>query len=192
MSFILYYSEYCNHSKIIVQELSKSQITKDIHFIKIDKRVQENGKTYIVLENNQKIILPDLINRVPALLKLADYSVVFGDDIKQTLKQTQSTITKVATQNNNEPLSFSFGGGGSGGGGIVSDNFCFLDIDAKDLSAEGQGGMRQLHSYMGFNQNDSISTPEDSNSNQPKNEKLPQGLTIEQLQKQRADDLDYR
>ena len=190
MSFILYYSEYCNHSKIIVQELSKSQITKDIHFIKIDKRVQENGKTYIVLENNQKIILPEIINRVPALLKLVDYSVVFGDDIKQTLKQTQSTITKVATQNNNEPLSFSFGGGGSGGGGIVSDNFCFLDIDAKDLTAEGQGGMRQLHSYMGFNQNDSISTPEDQS--QPKNEKLPQGLTIEQLQKQRDVDLDYR
>ena len=145
-----------------------------------------------MLENNQKIILPDIINRVPALLKLADYSVVFGDDIKQTLKQTQSTITKVATQNNNEPLSFSFGGGGSGGGGIVSDNFCFLDIDAKDLTAEGQGGMRQLHSYMGFNQNESISTPEESNSNQPKNEKLPQGLTIEQLQKQRDADLDYR
>ena len=188
MSFILYYSEYCNHSKTIVQELSKSQITKDIHFIKIDKRVQENGKTYIVLENNQKIILPELINRVPALLKLSDYSVVFGDDIKNSLRPVQKAITQVATQNNSEPLSFSFSGGGSGNG-IVSDNFCFLDIDANDLKAEGQGGMRQLHSYMGFNQNESISTPEDSV--QPKNEKMPQGLTVEQLQQQRAADLNY-
>jgi len=185
MSFILYYSEYCNHSKQLIQELAKSQIVKDIHFIKIDKRVQEGGKTYIVLENNQKIILPDLVNRVPALLKLSDYSVVFGDEIKNNLRHVQNSLTKVATQNNIEPTSFSFTGLGSGG--IVSDNFCFLDIDANDLQAEGKGGLRQLHSYMRLDDNYSISTPEETT--QPKSQKMPQGLTVEQLQRQRENEL---
>lgn len=189
MSFILYYSEYCNHSTNLLKELLKSQVSKDIHFIKIDRRVQENGNTYIVLENNQKIILPSVVNKVPALLKLTDYSVVFGDDIKTSLRPVQQNITQVATKNNFEPVSFSFGDSGGNGGGIVSDNFCFLDIDANDLRAEGQGGMRQLHSYMGLDQNDMISPPEEVSHN--KNEKGSSNMTLEQLQKQREMDIKF-
>jgi len=60
MSCILYYSKYCEVSKKYLQILSKSAAQKDIHFICIDKRVKdESGKTYIILENGQKIILPE-------------------------------------------------------------------------------------------------------------------------------------
>ena len=71
MSCILYYSKYCEISKKYLQLLSKSDVQKDIHFICIDKRVKEaNNKTYIVLDNGQKIVLPENVTKVPALLLL--------------------------------------------------------------------------------------------------------------------------
>jgi hypothetical protein len=71
MSSILYFSNYCEHSKKLLQLLGKSNIQQNIHFISIDKRVKEaNNKVYIILENGQKIIMPENINRVPALLLL--------------------------------------------------------------------------------------------------------------------------
>ena len=59
MSSILYYSNFCEHSKKLLQFISKTQLGKDIHFMCIDKRVSEGGKTYIVLETGQKIVLPE-------------------------------------------------------------------------------------------------------------------------------------
>jgi arsenate reductase-like glutaredoxin family protein len=71
MSSILYYSKYCEVSKKYLQLLSKSNVQKDVHFICIDKRIKDsNNKTYIVLDNGQKIILPENVTRVPALLLL--------------------------------------------------------------------------------------------------------------------------
>ena len=58
MSSILYYSKYCEISKKYLQLLSKSNIQKDVHFISIDKRIKDsNNKTYIILENGQKIMV---------------------------------------------------------------------------------------------------------------------------------------
>ena len=71
MSSILYYSNFCEHSKKLLQTLSKTQVSKDMHFICIDKRVKdENGKIHIVLENGQKIIMPENVSKVPALMLL--------------------------------------------------------------------------------------------------------------------------
>ena len=68
MSSILYYSNYCEPSKKLLQAVTKSQNAKDIHFICIDKRTKDpSGKTYIILENSQKIIMPENVTRVPAL-----------------------------------------------------------------------------------------------------------------------------
>ena len=52
MSSILYYSNFCEHSKNLIQSLSKTNVAKEIHFICIDKRVKDtNNKVFIVLEN---------------------------------------------------------------------------------------------------------------------------------------------
>ena len=57
MSTILYYSNFCEHSRKLLQTLSKTDIKKDIHFICIDKREKDNNnKTFIVLENGNKIL----------------------------------------------------------------------------------------------------------------------------------------
>jgi len=64
MSCILYYSNYCEPSKKLLQTVMKTQNSKDIHFICIDKRVRDsNGKVYIVLQTGQKIIMPENVTR---------------------------------------------------------------------------------------------------------------------------------
>lgn len=148
MSCILYYSKYCEVSKKYLQLLSKSDIQKDIHFICIDKRVKDsNNKTYIILENGQKIILPENITKVPALLLLNQgYQILYGDQILQHLKPKQQQEVKQATQNNMEPMAFSLGCGD-----VVSDHYSFLDQDPNDLKADGNGGMRQMHNYVDLN-----------------------------------------
>jgi hypothetical protein len=146
MSCILYYSKYCEISKKYLQILSKSGVQSDIHFICIDKRIKEGNKTFIVLENEQKIVLPDTVTRVPALLLLTQgYNVLYGEQILQHLKPRQQEQVRQATFNNMEPMAFSFGGGF---GAIVSDTYSFLDQDPDELKAQGNGGMRQMHNYV--------------------------------------------
>ena len=156
MSCILYYSNYCEHSKKLLQTLSKSNNQKDIHFICIDKRVKEsNNKLFIVLENGQKIIMPENVTRVPALLLLTEgYKVLYGESILEHLKPKQEVEIRKATQNNMEPMAFSFGGGSFGD--IVSDQYSFLDQAPEDLEAKGNGGMRQMHNYVDLNYIDNL------------------------------------
>jgi hypothetical protein len=152
MSCILYYSKYCEVSKKYLQILSKTETRNDIHYICIDKRVKDaNNKTYIILENGQKIILPENITKVPALLLLSQgYQVLYGDQILQYLKPRQQQEVRHATQNNMEPMAFSLGGGG-GFGDVVSDQYSFLDQNPDELRADGNGGMRQMHNYVDLN-----------------------------------------
>ena len=167
MSSILYYSNYCENSKGLLQTISKwGNVQKEMHFINIDKRVKKsNGATYIVLENGQEILLPPTITKVPALLLLNQgHHVLFGKDIIKHLEPKQAVHQNVATKNNGEPLAFSIGGGGSGGAcfGVASDNYSFLDQDADSLAAKGDGGMRQQHHYATLDFNGQIETPPDT------------------------------
>lgn len=188
MSSILYYSKFCDHSNKLLQTLSKTNVQKDIHFICIDKRVKDsNGKMFIVLDNGQKIIMPENVNRVPALLLLNQgYQVLYGESILNHLKPKQEAAVKKATQNNMEPMAFSFGGGGFSD--IVSDSYSFLDQGAEELEAKGNGGMRQMHNYVDLNYSDNISTPADEHEYKNSN-KISGDLTVEQLQQQREAEL---
>jgi len=187
MSCILYYSNYCEHSKKLLQTLSKTNLVKDIHFICIDKRVKDaSNKTHVLLENGQKIIMPDNVNRVPALLLLnKGYEVLYGESILNHFKPQQEAVVKQSTFNNLEPMAFSLGGGGYG---IVSDQYSFLDMDSEALQAKGNGGIRQMHNYVDLNFNDSITTPNDEHEYKGAN-KISQDLTVEKLQQQRESDL---
>ena len=188
MSSILYYSKFCEHSNKLLQTLSKSNNQKDIHFICIDKRIKDsNGKMFIVLENEQKIIMPENVNRVPALLLLNQgYQVLYGESILNHLKPKQEAAIKKATQNNMEPMAFSFSGGGFGD--IVSDSYSFLDQGSEELEAKGNGGMRQMHNYVDLNYSDNITTPADDHDYKSSN-KISGDLTVEQLQQQRESEL---
>ena len=190
MSSILYYSKFCEHSKKLLQTLSKSQVSKSIHFICIDKRVRgADGKVNIVLENGQQIVMPENVTKVPALLLINNnFQVLYGDNIYNHLKPSEETATRQATSNNMEPMAFSLGGGGgSSFGGIVSDQYSFLDMESEELNTKGNGGLRQMHNYVPLNHSDIISTPKDEFDY--KKGKMPEGMTLEKLQQQRDADL---
>jgi len=185
MSTILYYSNFCNHSRNVVQMLSKNDNRNDIHFICIDKRTKEGEKTFILLENNQKIILPNTVTRVPALLLLNQgYTVVFGEDILAHFKPKEQLQIKQATQNNMEPMAFTFANSGS----IVSDQYSFLDMDADALTTQGNGGMRQMHNYVDLNMSNVMDQHYPQEEFDKKAHKISENVTIEQLQQQRENE----
>ena len=182
MAAILYYSSFCEHSKKLLQTLSKTQMNNDFHFICIDKRVKGNdGKLYVVLESGQKIVMPESVTKVPALLLLSDnYRVLYGDSIYNHLRPKQDAITKVATANNMEPLAFSLGS-------VCSDQYSFLDMGSEELEAKGDGGLRQMHNYVSLNYSDNItSTPSDDHDY--KAPKSGPDMTVEKLQAKRDEE----
>ena len=159
MSSILYYSNYCQHSQKMISQLSKSKLKKDIHFACIDNREKKQGRIYLMLPNGMRLILPPHIARVPALFLMKDEGrVLYGDDIYNFFKPKREYIKKESTSNNGEPLAFSYTEMGNG----MSDNYAYLDQSPDELSAKGNGGMRQLHHFSTLNQLNSIETPPDN------------------------------
>ena len=81
---ILYYSNYCPHSKRIIQQLVKEKdITQQLDFICIDRRTPaKDGPTYILLDNGKQVPLPPNIHSVPSLLVVTDqFRVIIGQEI---------------------------------------------------------------------------------------------------------------
>lgn len=192
MSSILYYSNFCEPSKKLLQSVSKTQNTNNIHFICIDKRVKDtNGKIFIILQNGQQILMPENVTRVPALLLLnQNYKVIYGNDIYNHLKPQVTQQIQQATKNNMEPINFQDGFKSFGGfsGGIVSDNYSFLDQSDNELSVKGDGGLRQIHNYVTLNEsmNLSMKLPQDDFEYS----KLKEGeLSVEALQKRRDEEV---
>ena len=66
---ILYYSNYCKHSQSVLQTLVKSNLSKKVSFICIDKRRLDpaTNQMKIILENGSQVILPPNIKSVPCL-----------------------------------------------------------------------------------------------------------------------------
>ena len=139
--------------------LSQSQSKKDIHFICIDNRVKKpDGSTYIILSNQQEIILPNTVNKVPALLLLnRGNQVIYGDEILQHLQPVKTG--RQEKLRNVEPDAFSFGD--INNCGVMSDNFSFLDQTPESLSAKGDGGLRQVRGNALLDNVDEIETPPD-------------------------------
>ena len=162
MSKILYYSNYCNNCKNLLTILSKSNETSTIHFVCIDKRIVNNGKTYVILENAQHLLLPNTITCVPSLMLIKEnYKVLSGDEIMEHFKFLLQEKKNVSTNFNGEPMAFTLG---TSADNINSDNYSFLDQDSDELSAKGNGGMRQLYNYATINHVEKIETPSDEYS----------------------------
>jgi len=174
----------------MIQNLAQTPLKKDIHFVCIDKRTVKNGKNYIVLENGQELILPNTVTKVPALLLLSNYSVVFGEDIYSYFKPKQEVIMREATKDNMEPMAFSLSG--LNNFGIFSDQFSFCDMDPTDLAANGDGGKRQMHNYIeAHDLKETIYTPADERNLPVENTKLSNEMTVERIQQMRENDLKH-
>lgn len=182
MSAILYYSNFCNHCKEILQQVSRSKAKEGIHFVSIDKRIKKNGSTYIILGNNELLLPPNIV-RVPSLLLLnAGNKVIEGDEVLNHIIEKTQQQNVQATQGNQEPFAFSLNDFGT----IISDNYSFLDQSPDEMSAKGNGGMRQIHNYVPVEGNYSINTPnEDYKPDTIGNS----GMTMEQLVQMRNKDV---
>jgi len=195
MSAVLYYSNYCDHSKSLLQKLSTSHIKKDIHFLCVDKRVQRNGKQYIQLETGKFVIIPPNIQRVPSLVLINQgYLIVEGNDIHTHLVRREKELMgfsqiegetgkEMASRPENvreAPSCFAMGDFGS----LQSDTYSFLDQKPEDYLAEGNGGMRQIRNYVPIGGKTTIETPPD---NYEPDKVKP--TTLEEYQKQRNMDI---
>jgi hypothetical protein len=180
MSFVLFYSNYCENSKSLLQILSKTKVKENIHYLCIDNRIKKNdGNIYLILENKLEIMLPETIKKVPALFILSNGNqTIFGkDNIINHLKPQEIEVNQIATNFNGEPLTFSFNNNGFG---VVSDNFSYLDQSPDSLTAKGDGGLRQIYHYATLDYTDKINTPPDNYTP----DKIGQ-TTIEKLQQTR-------
>jgi len=185
MSSIIYYSNSCDRCKSVLSALSKSRVQDDIHFLCIDKRVKAangSGAWHIVTESGEKVLLPPQVNRVPALLLLnKGHMVLYGEQILQHFQPKNVALNNEATSFNGEPNAFALGRESMGSGfGVASDNYSFLDQSADELSAKGNGGMRQLYNYATIDLVDKIDTPPDTYSP----DKVG-SVSLEQLQQKR-------
>ena len=78
-----------------------------------------------------------------------------GEDVFNFLRPQLNQEKEVATQNNMEPLAYSTYEMGT----TLSDNYSYLDQTNEEMLAKGDGGVRQMHSFVRLNHNDKINTP---------------------------------
>ena len=155
MSYVLYYSKYCDNCKKILYKVGKDKIKNDIHFLCIDKRKKVKDKLYIVLNDGKELLMPPEIKKVPALLLLnRGNRIIYGEEILELFNPILENNTKKATLSG-EPLAFS----NYEMGATLSDNYSYLDQNSDELSTKGGGGLRQMHSFATYNIQDEIETP---------------------------------
>lgn len=178
----LYYSKYCEHCNHILQKMNESGLHDSFMYICIDNRVMRDNVFYITLSNGTQKQLPHIINRVPVLLMKPNHELLSGYQILDFIKPQVKNVEQ-AKEIMEEPDTFEFGKDNSISG-VISDNFSFLDMTSDELSAKGNGGIRQMYNYQSLDSNQpSIQTPilED------KKDKL--AYSVEQLQQKRNQEI---
>lgn len=180
---ILYYSNYCKHSKQIVGYLAKENLTNQLNCICIDKRKRDafTNQTYIILENGQKIMLPPNVHSVPALLLVKqNYRVVLGDDILPLLHPLVKRQRDAAVSHSGgEPMAYAMT---STTGGIASEKYTLYDLTPEELSAKGIGKNRHIANYVpADHSNFNIPTPPDNY----RPDKIGTGVSLDDLQQKR-------
>ena len=140
MSYVLYYSKYCENCKKILYKVGKDKVKDDIHFLCIDKRKVTKGKVYIVLSDGKELLMPDEIKEVPALLLLnRGNRIIYGNEILELFNPILEK-NNVTNLNGGEPLAFS----NYEMSATLSDNYSYLDQNPDDLSTKGEGGLQRI------------------------------------------------
>ena len=92
----LYYSNFCPHSKNILEFIRKNNIIDKLDFFCVDNRYQDpnTGVIYILSEDKKnKILLPSNIKEVPTLLLVRDkYNIILGNEIINYFKPNINTV----------------------------------------------------------------------------------------------------
>jgi len=190
----MYYSNFCDNCKKLISIMSKQlerRTVTNIHFINIDKRVQNNGNLYAILDNGQQFHIPKAIQKVPALVVINEgNNILFGNAIYQyyglnlMLNNPQS---REQVETAHDPQPFTFEGVSGSSIGITSDKYSFVDISNEDMLAAGDGGINQLHTYITLNDYENgalrIEAPEDDGNDSSPN------ISLNDLREQREKDI---
>jgi hypothetical protein len=184
----LYYSNYCIHSKKILQYLAKEALTNQLNCICIDKRTRDpkTGQIYIILENGKQLMMPPNVHSVPAMLLVKEnFRVILGEEIIQYLQPKVKKQTAIATQNQGEPMGYILNQSNNGMS-IVSEQFTYYNMSPEELSARGKGSGRQMYNYVSADHGElSIPTPPDSY----RPDKVGGDVTLDNLQQQRNEEV---
>ena len=156
MSLILYYSNFCDPSKKLLQKVAKTKLSQEIHFICIDQRKRDSKGNTILFLQNEQVMLPSSVTKVPALYQMESKQVLFGDDIYDHLLPKEVAINQVATCGNGEPAAFSVFGMSR-----LSDQYSYWDQGPDEMAAKGSGGMRQMHKFAALEEQCQIVTPKE-------------------------------
>ena len=182
MKYILFYSNFCKHSKELLIQIGKTQVKHQINFICIDKRKTENGSNYAILENGKKILIPNSISVVPSLILLNHGNkIISGPEIINFLNEFILKSISNATQGQMEPACYSI----SEMGGL-SDPYSYLEISTDDMLARGAGGMKITHDYSFINTTNNIETPPESSK--PSDYKLST-IDLDSIRKNRESEI---
>ena len=182
MKYILFYSNFCKHSKELLLQISRTGVKGEINFVCIDKRKTENGSNYAVLENGKLIIIPNSITVVPSMI-LLNYGnkIISGPEIINFLNESIVKSISTATNGEMEPACYSF----SEMGGL-SDPYSYLEISSDDMLAKGSGGTKIAHDYSFITSSNSIETPPEGSK--PSDYKLST-IDIDSIVKNRENDI---
>jgi len=183
---MLFFSNHCPHSVTLLKELQKENKLDNIELICVDNRSVKDNIIYIIMPNRQQMPLPPMIHSVPTLCILPNYEILTGAQIKHYFLPIVKEIQQEKEQLNKEPNSFSLGLETNGAYGVSSDTYSFWDTTHEELSASGNGGMKQVYSYSTIDESqktDPIYTPQEDTNNGK------QTLTLDQLQQQRQNEL---
>ena len=185
---ILYYSNYCLHSKKILQFLAKEALTNKLNFICIDRRTRDpkTGQIHILLENGKPLLMPPNVHSVPALLLTKqNFKVILGEEIVQYLQPKVNQQNSAATKNNGEPLGYILNSSNNGMS-IVSEQYTYYNMSPEELSAKGKGDARQMYNYVPADHG-ALTIPTPPDSYRP--DKISGNVTLDSLQQERNDEI---
>lgn len=184
---MLYYSNYCKHSKTLLEHLQKEGLISNLELICIDNRYVKENITYIKLSNNQTFPLPPMINCVPTLCLMPNHEILTGSKIMNYFKPINETIQDERNNISLEPNPYCLEKETNGSYGVSSDNFSFYDSTHDDLSASGNGGTRQMYNYASIEGGHKIGQPIYTPQDEGKEQKI--NISLEQLQQRRNNEL---
>ena len=170
---MLFYSNYCEHSKRLLLQLAKDKkINDEVCYICIDKRKKKEDGVYAQLDNGRLIKLHPGLKEVPTLVLLQEgNALLVGDKIVERFQKPKQQAMK------DDPSAFSMVEMSG-----LSDTYSYLDMSTDELSAKGNGGTRMMHGYVGLNHIDKIETP-------PEEENTKTNITMEELLKKRGEEI---
>jgi hypothetical protein len=146
----LFYSRHCKHSANLIDTIQKLGKEDEFIYISVDTRYKRENITYVQLPNGQSMPIPPMIHRVPTVLLIPNNEILVGDQINEFIQPPAKNIEQANDQMNMEPNPYSITNETIGGFGVMSDNFSFLDSSIDELSAQGNGGQRQMYNYSGI------------------------------------------